>query len=166
MKEINNNDTKVKIDGLEWRVDVPIASKAQVQRVRLNFFFISISFSRATRSLSFSHHTSMIFPLTVFGHTPLSFRHKQMRENAGGEEASSTAVAMDARASAVLILRGKSGSDDASAGGGGGGGGVPVTTSIRLSEEDCLKLQNSMDEMATRVKEVMEKYGEGEKGGE
>ena len=89
-----------------------------------------------------------------------------MRENAGGEEASSTAVAMDARASAVLTLRGKSGSDDASAGGGGGGGGVPVTTSIRLSEEDCLKLQNSMDEMATRVKEVMEKYGEGEKGGE
>ena len=87
-----------------------------------------------------------------------------MRENAGGEEASSTAVAMDARASAVLILRGKSGSDDASAG--GGGGGVPATTSIRLSEEDCLKLQNSMDEMATRVKEVMEKYGEGEKGGE
>jgi hypothetical protein len=88
-----------------------------------------------------------------------------MRENAGGEEASSTAVAMDARASAVLTLRGKSGSDDASAGG-GGGGGVPATTSIRLSEEDCLKLQNSMDEMATRVKEVMEKYGEGEKGGE
>ena len=87
-----------------------------------------------------------------------------MRENAGGEEASSTAVAMDARASAVLILRGKSGSDDASAV--GGGGGVPATTSIRLSEEDCLKLQNSMDEMATRVKEVMEKYGEGEKGGE
>jgi len=87
-----------------------------------------------------------------------------MRENAGGEEASSTAVAMDARASAVLTLRGKSGSDDASAG--GGGGGVPATTSIRLSEEDCLKLQNSMDEMATRVKEVMEKYGEGEKGGE
>jgi len=164
MKETtNNNDTKV-IDGLEWRVDVPIASKAQVQRVRLNFFFISISFSRATRSLSFSHHTSMIFPLTVFGHTPLSFRHKQMRENAGGEEASSTAVAMDARASAVLTLRGKSGSDDASAG--GGGGGVPATTSIRLSEEDCLKLQNSMDEMATRVKEVMEKYGEGEKVGE
>jgi len=87
-----------------------------------------------------------------------------MRENAGGEEASSTADAMDARASAVLTLRGKSGSDDASAG--GGGGGVPATTSIRLSEEDCLKLQNSMDEMATRVKEVMEKYGEGEKGGE
>ena len=87
-----------------------------------------------------------------------------MRENAGGEEASSTASAMDARASAVLTLRGKSGSDDASAG--GGGGGVPATTSIRLSEEDCLKLQNSMDEMATRVKEVMEKYGEGEKGGE
>jgi len=68
-----------------------------------------------------------------------------MRENAGGEEASSTAVAMDARASAVLTLRGKSGSDDASAG--GGGGGVPATTSIRLSEEDCLKLQNSMDEI-------------------
>ena len=86
-----------------------------------------------------------------------------MRENAGGEDASSTAVAMDVRASAVLTLRGKSGSDDASA---GGGGGVPATTSIRLSEEDCLKLQNSMDEMATRVKEVMEKYGEGEKGGE
>jgi len=86
-----------------------------------------------------------------------------MRENAGGEEASSTASAMDARASAVLTLRGKSGSDDASA---GGGGGVPATTSIRLSEEDCLKLQNSMDEMATRVKEVMDKYGEGEKGGE
>jgi len=86
-----------------------------------------------------------------------------MRENAGGEEASSTASAMDARASAVLTLRGKSGSDDASA---GGGGGVPATTSIRLNEEDCLKLQNSMDEMATRVKEVMEKYGEGEKGGE
>ena len=86
-----------------------------------------------------------------------------MRENAGGEEASSTASAMDARASAVLTLRGKSGSDDASA---GGGGGVPATTSIRLSEEDCLKLQNSMDKMATRVKEVMEKYGEGEKGGE
>lgn len=86
-----------------------------------------------------------------------------MRENAGGEEASSTAVAMDARASAVLTLRGKSGSDDASA---GGGGGVPATTSIRLSEEDCLKLQNSMDEIATRVKEVMEKYGEGEKRGE
>ena len=85
-----------------------------------------------------------------------------MRENAGGEEASSTAVAMDARASAVLTLRGRSG-NDASA---GGGGGVPATTSIRLSEEDCLKLQNSMDEMATRVKEVMEKYGEGEKGGE
>jgi len=58
MKEINNNDTKV-IDGLEWRVDVPIASKAQVQRVRLGFFFISISFSRATRSLWFSHHTSL-----------------------------------------------------------------------------------------------------------
>jgi hypothetical protein len=87
-----------------------------------------------------------------------------MRENAGGEEASSTAAAMGARASAVLTLRGKSGSDDASAG--GGGGGVPATTSIRLSEEDCLKLQNSMDEMATRVKEVMDKYGEGEKGGE
>jgi hypothetical protein len=86
-----------------------------------------------------------------------------MRENAGGEEASSTAAAMGARASAVLTLRGKSGSDDASA---GGGGGVPATTSIRLSEEDCLKLQNSMDEMATRVKEVMDKYGEGEKGGE
>jgi len=60
MKEINNNDTKV-IDGLEWRVDVPIASKAQVQRVRLCFFLFSISFSRAMRSSSFSHHTSMIF---------------------------------------------------------------------------------------------------------
>jgi hypothetical protein len=126
--------------------------------------FISISFSRATRSLSYFHLTSVIFsPNCAWTHLFLFDTHEQMRENAGGEEASSTGAAMDARASAVLTLRGKSGSDDASA---GGGGGVPATTSIRLSEEDCLKLQNSMDEMATRVKEVMDKYGEGEKGGE
>jgi hypothetical protein len=52
MKEINNNDTKV-IDGLEWRVDVPIASKAQVQRVRLSFFlFLSLSLARRVRRRS------------------------------------------------------------------------------------------------------------------
>jgi hypothetical protein len=50
MKETkNNNDTKV-IDGLEWRVDVPIASKAQVHRVRLSFFlFLSLSLARRVR---------------------------------------------------------------------------------------------------------------------
>ena len=70
----------------------------------------------------------------------------------------SATSAADARASAVLTLRGSRASDlNATAN--------ATTTNVRLSEEDCVKLRNSMDEAAKRVKEVMEKYGgeEGEK---
>jgi len=76
---------------------------------------------------------------------------KQMKESKGDVGATSAA---DARASAVLTLRGSRASDSNA-----------TTTNIRLSEEDCVKLRDLMDEAAKRVKEVMEKYGgeEGEK---
>ena len=77
---------------------------------------------------------------------------KQMKESKG--DATSAKSAADAQASAVLTLRGSRGSDSNA-----------TTTNVRLSEEDCVKLRDSMDEAAKRVKEVMEKYGgeEGEK---
>ena len=77
---------------------------------------------------------------------------KQMKESKG--DATSATSAADAQASAVLTLRGSRGSDSNA-----------TTTNVRLSEEDCVKLRDSMDEAAKRVKEVMEKYGgeEGEK---
>ena len=77
---------------------------------------------------------------------------KQMKESKG--DAVSAKSAADAQASAVLTLRGSRGSDSNA-----------TTTNVRLSEEDCVKLRDSMDEAAKRVKEVMEKYGgeEGEK---
>ena len=77
---------------------------------------------------------------------------KQMKESKG--DAASAKSAADTQASAVLTLRGSRGSDSNA-----------TTTNVRLSEEDCVKLRDSMDEAAKRVKEVMEKYGgeEGEK---
>ncbi|CAL6339675.1 unnamed protein product [Bathycoccus prasinos] len=103
---MNKNDTKLKVDALEWRVELPVASKAALR----------------------------------------------MKESKG--DAMSAKSAADAQASAVLTLRGSRGSDSNA-----------TTTNVRLSEEDCVKLRDSMDEAAKRVKEVMEKYGgeEGEK---
>ena len=57
-------------------------------------------------------------------------------------------MAKEARANAVLTLRERT-----------GGIGGHATTTIRLTEEECLDLRDSMDEAAKRVKEVMEKYG-------
>jgi hypothetical protein len=42
---MNENDTKLKVDALEWRVELPVASKAAL-RVRFSSFF-SLSLSRA-----------------------------------------------------------------------------------------------------------------------
>ena len=52
-------------------------------------------------------------------------------------------------ANAVLTLRERT----------DGTGGSHATTTIRLTEEECLELRDSMDEAAKRVTEVMEKYG-------
>ena len=35
---MNKNDTKLKVDALEWRVELPVASKAAL-RVRFSSFF-------------------------------------------------------------------------------------------------------------------------------
>lgn len=69
---MNDDDTKLKVDALEWRVELPVASKAQV-RVRfssvLHLFSLSLSY---VSSLSFFCVLSYCFqeriPLTV---TPL-----------------------------------------------------------------------------------------------
>jgi hypothetical protein len=42
---MNENDTKLKVDALKWRVELPVASKAAL-RVRFSSFF-SLSLSRA-----------------------------------------------------------------------------------------------------------------------
>ena len=67
---MNENDTKLKVDALEWRVELPVASKAAL-RVRFSSFF-SLSLVRAclrVHSFPFSRIASKrAFPLTV---TPL-----------------------------------------------------------------------------------------------
>ena len=42
---MNKNDTKLKVDALEWRVELPVASKAAL-RVRFSSFFLSLSLVR------------------------------------------------------------------------------------------------------------------------
>ena len=43
---MNENDTKLKVDALEWRVELPVASKAAL-RVRFSSFFsLSLSLVR------------------------------------------------------------------------------------------------------------------------
>ena len=42
---MNKNDTKLKVDALEWRVELPVASKAAL-RVRFSIFFFSLSLVR------------------------------------------------------------------------------------------------------------------------
>jgi len=69
---MNENDTKLKVDALEWRVELPVASKAAL-RVRFSSFFsLSLSLVRAclrVHSFPFSRIASKrAFPLTV---TPL-----------------------------------------------------------------------------------------------
>ena len=144
---MNENDTKLKVDALEWCVELPVASKAAL-RVRFSSFF---SLSRAcVSSRSFFSVLSHCFQESISPNCDSSL--KQMKESKG--DAVSAKSAADAQASAVLTLRGSRGSDSNA-----------TTTNVRLSEEDCVKLRNSMDEAAKRVKEVMEKYGgeEGEK---
>ena len=71
---MNDDDTKLKVDALEWRVELPVASKAQV-RVRFSssvlYHLFSLSLSYVS-SLSFFCVLSYCFqeriPLTV---TPL-----------------------------------------------------------------------------------------------
>ena len=148
---MNKNDTKLKVDALEWRVELPVASKAAL-RVRFSSFF-SLSLS-CVSSRSFFSVLSHCFQESISPNCDSSL--KQMKESKG--DAMSATSAADARASAVLTLRGSRASDlNATAN--------ATTTNVRLSEEDCVKLRDSMDEAAKRVKEVMEKYGgeEGEK---
>ena len=147
---MNENDTKLKVDALEWCVELPVASKAAL-RVRFSSFFFSLSLSRAcVSSRSFFSVLSHCFQESISPNCDSSL--KQMKESKG--DATSATSAADAQASAVLTLRGSRGSDSNA-----------TTTNVRLSEEDCVKLRDSMDEAAKRVKEVMEKYGgeEGEK---
>ena len=148
---MNKNDTKLKVDALEWRVELPVASKAAL-RVRFSSFLsLSLSLSRAcVSSRSFFSVLSHCFQESISPNCDSSL--KQMKESKG--DAVSAKSAADAQASAVLTLRGSRGSDSNA-----------TTTNVRLSEEDCVKLRDSMDEAAKRVKEVMEKYGgeEGEK---
>ena len=148
---MNKNDTKLKVDALEWRVELPVASKAAL-RVRFSSFLsLSLSLSRAcVSSRSFFSVLSHCFQESISPNCDSSL--KQMKESKG--DAKSAKSAADAKASAVLTLRGSRGSDSNA-----------TTTNVRLSEEDCVKLRDSMDEAAKRVKEVMEKYGgeEGEK---
>ena len=146
---MNENDTKLKVDALEWRVELPVASKAAL-RVRFSSFFsLSLSLS-CVSSRSFFSVLSRCFQESISPNCDSSL--KQMKESKG--DAVSAKSAADAQASAVLTLRGSRGSDSNA-----------TTTNVRLSEEDCVKLRDSMDEAAKRVKEVMEKYGgeEGEK---
>ena len=146
---MNENDTKLKVDALEWRVELPVASKAAL-RVRFSSF-LSLSLSRAcVSSRSFFSVLSHCFQESISPNCDSSL--KQMKESKG--DAVSAKSAADTQASAVLTLRGSRGSDSNA-----------ITTNVRLSEEDCVKLRDSMDEAAKRVKEVMEKYGgeEGEK---
>ena len=146
---MNENDTKLKVDALEWRVELPVASKAAL-RVRFpSFFSLSLSLVRVS-SRSFFSVLSHCFQESISPSCDSSL--KQMKESKG--DAVSAKSAADAQASAVLTLRGSRGSDSNA-----------TTTNVRLSEEDCVKLRDSMDEAAKRVKEVMEKYGgeEGEK---
>ena len=146
---MNENDTKLKVDALEWRVELPVASKAAL-RVRFSSF-LSLSLVRAcVSSRSFFSVLSHCFQESISPNCDSSL--KQMKESKG--DAVSAKSAADAQASAVLTLRGSRGSDSNA-----------TTTNVRLSEEDCVKLRDSMDEAAKRVKEVMEKYGgeEGEK---
>ena len=146
---MNENDTKLKVDALEWRVELSVASKAAL-RVRFSSFLsLSLSLVRVS-SRSFFSVLSHCFQESISPNCDSSL--KQMKESKG--DAVSDKSAADARASAVLTLRGSRGSDSNA-----------TTTNVRLSEEDCVKLRDSMDEAAKRVKEVMEKYGgeEGEK---
>ena len=148
---MNENDTKLKVDALEWCVELPVASKAAL-RVRFSSFLsLSLSLSRAcVSSRSFFSVLSHCFQESISPNCDSSL--KQMKESKG--DAVSAKSAADAQVSAVLTLRGSRGSDSNA-----------TTTNVRLSEEDCVKLRDSMDEAAKRVKEVMEKYGgeEGEK---
>ena len=71
---MNENDTKLKVDALEWCVELPVASKAAL-RVRFSSFLslsLSLSLVRAclrVHSFPFSRIASKrAFPLTV---TPL-----------------------------------------------------------------------------------------------
>ena len=147
---MNENDTKLKVDALEWRVELPVASKAAL-RVRFSSFSLSLSLSLScVSSRSFFSVLSHCFQESISPNCDSSL--KQMKESKG--DAVSAKSAADAQASAVLTLRGSRGSDSNA-----------TTTNVRLSEEDCVKLRDSMDEAAKRVKEVMEKYGgeEGEK---
>jgi hypothetical protein len=43
---MNENDTKLKVDALKWRVELPVASKAAL-RVRFSSFSLSLSLVRA-----------------------------------------------------------------------------------------------------------------------
>ena len=143
---MNKNDTKLKVDALEWRVELPVASKAAL-RVRFSSFSLSLSYVSSRSFFSVLLHC---FQERISPNCDSSL--KQMKESKG--DAKSAKSAADAQASAVLTLRGSRGSDSNA-----------TTTNVRLSEEDCVKLRDSMDEAAKRVKEVMEKYGgeEGEK---
>ena len=142
---MNKNDTKLKVDALEWRVELPVASKAAL-RVRFSSFSLSLSY---VSSRSFF---SVLLHCFQENSPNCDSSLKQMKESKG--DAKSAKSAADAQASAVLTLRGSRGSDSNA-----------TTTNVRLSEEDCVKLRDSMDEAHGRVKEVMEKYGgeEGEK---
>ena len=148
---MNKNDTKLKVDALEWCVELPVASKAALRVCFSSFLSLSLSLSRAcVSSRSFFSVLSHCFQESISPNCDSSL--KQMKESKG--DAVSAKSAADTQASAVLTLRGSRGSDSNA-----------TTTNVRLSEEDCVKLRDSMDEAAKRVKEVMEKYGgeEGEK---
>ena len=144
---MNKNDTKLKVDALEWGVELPVASKAALRVSFSSFFSLSLSYVSSRSFFSVLLHC---FQERISPNCDSSL--KQMKESKG--DATSAKSVADAQASAVLTLRGSRGSDSNA-----------TTTNVRLSEEDCVKLRDSMDEAAKRVKEVMEKYGgeEGEK---
>ena len=137
-----------------WRVEVPIASKEQQQqqqqqqrtsssRVKTTLLSLCFIFALSCRSIILE------IPLTTNNNVnflPIVVVIKQKKTN---EKTPSPIVAKEARANAVLTLRERT-----------GGTGGHATTTIRLTEEECLELRDSMDEAAKRVKEVMEKYGE------
>ena len=93
---MNKNDTKLKVDALEWRVELPVASKAAL-RVRFSSFSLSLSYVSSR-----SFFSVLLFPREISPNCDSSL--KQMKESKG--DAKSAKSAADAQASAVLTLRG------------------------------------------------------------
>ena len=117
-----------------WRVEVPIASKEHRDQKRVRHLLFRVLCRFAFVCLA-RFESPLLTTHTFF---IIDHHHTQTNEKRPSPTAN-----------AVLTLRERT----------DGTGGSHATTTIRLTEEECLELRDSMDEAAKRVTEVMEKYG-------